>query len=132
MSSNDVTLVDALEGLEKAINGEAGEPSKAIEEAKEPGLNQNQLAVVEKYEGEGFIQVDDSTTHNLMEKLASGAELPSTFVLDGVQFVQKISIGEGGDPSRWEWREEGHYFTYLKYDDPETPNEISITSEDKL
>lgn len=132
MSSENVDLVDALEGLQDIINDEAGDPSQAIEEAKEPGLNPNQLSVVEKYEGGDFIEVEDSTTPNLMEKLAVGAELPWTFVLDSVQFVVKTGVGEGGDPSRWSWWEEGYYCTYLKYDDPDKPNQISFTPESEL
>lgn len=132
MSRETTDLIEAIEGLQDIIDGNEGEPSKAIEEAKEPGLNDNQLAVVKKYEGGDFVKVDDSTTPNLAEKLAAGAELPWTFVLDGVQFVVKASLGDGGDPSRWAWNEEGFHITYLKYDDNNTRNEISILSEEKL
>jgi len=132
MSNENVDIVDALEGLQDIINGEVGDPSEAIKEAKEPGLNRHQLAVVETYAGGEFIEVDDSTTPNIMEKLAAGAELPWTFVLDGVQFVKKASIGSGNNPSRWTWNEEGYRMTYLKYDDPNKPNQISFTPESEL
>jgi hypothetical protein len=120
------TVRDALINVQKAIDGELDPSSDAVEEAKEPGLNRNQRAVAERYCGEGRVTVDDSTTPNFAEKLASGVELPWTFVLDGVQFIKKASTGSGSNPSKWRWREDGFQFRYFKYDDRE--NEVLIQS----
>jgi hypothetical protein len=128
---NDPTLEDVLGGLVEVAEGDDWEPSEAVAEAKEPGLNPTQQATAEAYLDEDFVPVDDSRTPTLAEKLAAGAELPWTFVLDGVQFVVKGELGEQkGDHSRWSWSEDGFHFTYLKYDDG--ANEVHISDADAL
>lgn len=129
--SDDPTLEDVLSGLVEVAEDDDWEPSEAVAEAKEPGLNPTQRATAEAYLDRDFVTVDESRTPNLAEKLAAGAELPWTFVLDSVQFVVKGELGEQcGDHSRWSWSEDGFHFTYLKYDD--SPNEVHISDAGAL
>lgn len=119
-------LVDAIGNLMRiADDSEAFEP-ELYEDAKELGLNRHQLAIARKYDGEGRITVDSARTPNLAEKLAAGAELPWTFVLDSVEFIVKAPSGakRSSTLSTWLWHEEGYRFRYYKHDGRD--NEILI------
>jgi len=123
-------VVQVVENMQAVMDGEMDISTEAVEEAKELGLNPNQKAVAEQYAGEGNVTVHDSTTPNIAEKLLAGAELPWTFVLDGVQFVMKAPSGAGGNPSEWWWTESGYAFTYYKYDERENKVRIEEVDDD--
>lgn len=119
-------IVRAVGTLTAAASGDAEVDDRAYEEAMEPGLNEHQRAVAERYAGEGRIEVDSSRTPRAVDKLAAGAKLPWTFVVDGVEFVKKTSYGFGSSTadSEWRWSDDGFHFHYYKFTD--RPNEIRI------
>jgi len=117
MSQTD--LGDALDGLVDLVEADGEYSRETYEEAMELGLRDHQRAVAEKYVGEGRIEVDDSRIPTLADKLAAGAKIPWSFVLDGVEFIVKTSAGSGSSraDSEWTWFEDGYRFTFLKHDE---------------
>lgn len=120
------TVAEAVGNLAAIIEGDMEMDSEVIEEAKELGLNDKQRRVAERFAGEGRMEVHDSTIPNLAEKLAAGAELPWTFVLDRVEFVMKACGGMGkSGGSEWVWTEDGYRFRFFRWDDQRDEIEIS-------
>lgn len=121
-------IVRALENLDEMVNGDMDYSRERYEEAMEPGLTDDQQAVAQRYVGEGRVEVDSQRIPTLADKLAAGAKIPWTFVLDGVEFVVKTSGGMGSSvcDSEWWWHEDGYDFTFYKRSDGGSEIKIEV------
>lgn len=113
------TLSKGLVNLFDVVNGDGEFDEEEYEEMTERGLTEEQLEIAEKYEGEGRFEVDESHVPMPIEKLAEKKKIPTTFVVDGVPFVQKTQVGSmssiTGVKSEWFWTESGYHITFYNY-----------------
>ena len=126
------TAKKAIENTIRVVEGDMEPDTEEFDRLTEPGLSEEQREVAQDYMGEGWVKVDEIHNPTFAEKLASGKKIPTTFLLDGVQFAQKTHLGAGNNPSKWDWYDGGFHFTLKKWNrDSDRIAEVCVSEDNR-